>query len=291
MMNASMDAPAWLDSGEYPFTSRYFTANRQRLHYIDTGEGEPFLFVHGAPSWSFDFRHVIQSLSAHYRCIAADHIGFGLSDKPENYDYSTPNHSATLERFIGRLGLRDITLVLHDFGGPIGFDYALRHPDNVKRIVVINSWLWSSKNDPDFIRFSKILNSPFLPFLYRRLNFSPRFLLPRSFGEKKISKHILKHYTRPFRNAAERNGALAFARSLLHDQDWFEALWAKKEALTDKPMLLIWGMKDNFVKPAYLEKFLTGFPRAKAIRLENCGHFPQEEEPGAVARGILKYFG
>jgi pimeloyl-ACP methyl ester carboxylesterase len=281
----------WLDKSEYPFKSNYFEINGHKLHYIDEGQGQVILFVHGTPSWSFDFRNVIQHLKTSFRCIAIDHIGFGLSDKPEHSDYSTINHSRTLEKFIIEKQLQEITLVVHDFGGPIGLNCAIHHPERIKNLVILNSWLWSSKADPDYIKLSKILRSPLLPFLYRYLNFSPRFVLPQSFGDKKISSKTLKNYTKPFANASERNGALAFAKSLLNDQDWFEELWNRREAISNKPTLFIWGMKDPVIKPHNLEKFQAGFTNSTTIKLETSGHFPQEEEAGEVAKGVREFLG
>ncbi|MBK6265427.1 alpha/beta fold hydrolase [Marivirga sp. S37H4] len=280
----------WLDNTEYPFKSHYFEINNYQLHYIEEGKGETILFVHGTPSWSFDFRKLVKGLKDSFRCIAIDHIGFGLSDKPENYDYSTINHSRTLERFILDKKLSDVTLVLHDFGGPIGFNFALHYPEKVKSIVVLNSWLWSSENEPEFIKLSKILKSPILPFLYKRFNFSARFILPKSFGDKKLPKKTLKQYTRPFANRKQRNGTLAFAKSLLNDQDWFEELWAQREVVSHKkPVLFIWGMKDPIIEPKHLEKFESGFSKSATVRLESSGHFPQEEEPEKVV-GAIKEF-
>lgn len=279
----------WLDKSEYPFKSNYFEINGHKLHYIDEGQGEVLLFVHGTPSWSFDFRHIIQDLKNSFRCIAIDHIGFGLSDKPEHYDYSTINHSRTLEKFIIEKQLQDITLVVHDFGGPIGLNFAIHHRERIKNLIILNSWLWSSKADPDFIKLSKILRSPLLPFLYRYLNFSPRFILPQSFGDKKISSKTLKNYTKPFSKPSERNGALALAKSLLNDQDWFEELWNKRQTISSKPTLFIWGMKDPVIKPHNLEKFQSGFTNYTIIKLETSGHFPQEEEAVEVASGIRKF--
>jgi len=151
---------SWLDKKEYPFNSNYFNVNGHQMHYIDEGQGETILFIHGTPSWSFDFRNVIKSLSKNYRCIAIDHIGFGLSDKPEFYDYSTQNHSWTLEKFVLYLGLNNINLVVHDFGGPIGLDFAIRNSQLIKRITVLNSWLWSSEGDPKYLKLKRILKSP-----------------------------------------------------------------------------------------------------------------------------------
>lgn len=280
-------AHSWLDTLEYPFRANYFDVDGHKLHYIDEGQGETILFVHGTPSWSFDFRHCIKELRKTFRCVALDHIGFGLSDKPESYDYSTQNHSQSLERLVLAKKLDNITLVVHDFGGPIGLNFALRYPEKIKSIVILNSWLWSSKDSPDFIKISKVLRSPLLPFLYRYLNFSPRFILPTSFGANKLSKRVLKQYVKPFANKTQRNGTLAFAQSLLNDQEWFEELWHKRHVLSTKPMLFIWGMKDPIVKPDNLDKFLSGFSQAKAIRLNKSGHFPQEEQPAIVTTAIF----
>ena len=279
----------WLDTTEYPFTSNYFEINGQQLHYIDEGQGAVILFVHGTPSWSFDFRNIIKQLSKQYRCIAIDHIGFGLSDKPEHYDYSTINHSKTLEQFILAKNLDAITLVVHDFGGPIGLNVAIHHPDKIKNMVVLNSWLWSSKADADFIKFSKLLKNPLLPFLYRYLNFSARFILPKSFGDKKITKKTLSQYTQAFANKTQREGTLAFAKSLLNDQDWFEKLWKQKDSISNKPALFIWGLKDEIIKPHYLDKFISGFPNSTVHKLICCGHFPQEEESEKVTEIISDF--
>jgi pimeloyl-ACP methyl ester carboxylesterase len=279
----------WLNKSEYPFTSKYFEINGQKLHFIDEGKGETILFVHGTPSWSFDYRNVIKNLKENFRCIAIDHIGFGLSDKPEHYDYTTKNHSKTLEKFVIEKQLNDITLVVHDFGGPIGLNFAIQNPEKIKNLVILNSWLWSSENDADYIKLKKVLKSPLLPFLYRYLNFSPRFILPQSFGDKKLSKDLLKQYTTPFANKTQRNGALSFAKSLLNDQKWFEELWNKRYAISDKPTLFIWGMKDSVIKPHNLEKFQSGFTNFKTVQLETTGHFPQEEQPEKVINAIFDF--
>lgn len=280
---------AWLDQTEYPFQSHYFPINGQRLHFIDEGQGDSILFVHGTPSWSFDYRKVIKTLRTNHRCIAIDHIGFGLSDKPKVYDYSTLNHSHTLEKFILAQNLQNIILVVHDFGGPIGLNFAFKHPERVKGIVVLNSWLWSSETDADFLAIRKILKSPLLPILYRYFNFSPQFILPQSFGEQKLSRSLLRQYTRPFARIAEREGPLAFAHSLLNDQAWFESLWEQRNLLQNKPMLLLWGMKDQVIKPKHLDKFLEGFPYAISKQLPTAGHFPQEEQPDKVATMLQEF--
>lgn len=259
------------------------------MHYADEGHGEPILFVHGTPSWSFDFRHIILRLRNQYRCIAPDHIGFGLSGKPRQYPYTLAQHTANLEQFITANVPKPFTLVVHDFGGPIALAYALRHPEHIRRLVILNSWLWSNEQDPDFRRMKRMLKSPLLPLLYRYFNFSPRFVLPASFGARKPDRITLRHYTAPFRNASERNGALGMAYSLLNDQQLFEQLWEKIGVLSEKPALFIWGMKDPVIRPHQLEKFRSAFMNPTVIKLPEAGHFPQEEEPGQVGEAIQAF--
>jgi haloalkane dehalogenase len=217
------------------------------------------------------------------------HIGFGLSDKPEHYDYSTQNHSKTLEQFVLEKKLDNLTLVVHDFGGAIGLNFAIKYPEKIKNLVILNSWLWSSKDDAEFIKLSKILKSPLLPFLNLYLNFPPKFILPKSFGDNKLSKQLLKQYIKPFANKTERSSALAFAKSLLNDQEWFQELWDNRQTISDKPILFIWGMKDPVIKPHYLDKFQSGFTISKTVELETCGHFPQEEQPEKVVNAIFEF--
>jgi pimeloyl-ACP methyl ester carboxylesterase len=284
-----MKQPKWLNTSEYPFQSYYYAVGEHQLHYIDEGVGDTILFVHGTPSWSFDFRNVIKKLRPKYRCIALDHMGFGLSDKPEKYFYTLQSHIQNLEALVKHLQLRDITLVVHDFGGPIGLAFAEQHPDLIKRIVVLNSWLWSIEEEPEFKKMRRILKSPLLPFLYRYFNFSARFLLPASFGEHKPDKAILRHFTSPFANKSQRNGTVGFAHSLLNDQPFFEKLWQEKKSISEKPALFIWGMKDAFVGEKYLNKFITGFSNSQCLKIASAGHFPQEEAPNEVAESIRNF--
>ncbi|MFN0031394.1 MAG: alpha/beta fold hydrolase [Flavobacteriales bacterium] len=282
-------SPKWLNTNEYPFAAKYFQTNSHNLHYIDEGSGETIVFVHGTPSWSFDYRHCIVQLSKTFRCVAMDHIGFGLSDKPAEYDYSTPNHAATLGKLIAHLQLENVTLVVHDFGGPIGLHWAINNADKLKRMVILNSWMWSSNGEPEFEKLKRILKSPLLPCLYKQLNFSPKIILPASFGEKKLAASLRAQYTKPFADSSQRNGALAFAHSLLNDQPWFEQLWNEKKTIADKPVQFIWGMRDKVIGPKYLDKFISGFSNHRVLKLDTCGHFPQEEEHAAVTQCIYQF--
>ena len=285
------DAPlAWLDTQAYPFAPHYLALpDGARLHYVDEGQGPVLLFVHGTPSWSFEFRRQIRGLAGAYRCVAPDHIGFGLSDKPEHYDYRPQQHARNLERLIEHLGLPDLTLIVHDFGGAIGLAYALDYPANVRRLVVLNSWLWDASKMPEFVKMRPVLASPLLPWLYRWLNLSPRFLLPASFGARPLAVAVRRQYTAPFGRPAERNGTVGFARALLHEQSWFGGLWQRLPILRDTPALLLWGMRDKFLGPAFLHRFAAAFRQPQVVELPTCGHVPQEEEAEAVLHHLQQF--
>lgn len=276
-----------IDRNAYPFDSRYFTrADGTKQHYIDEGAGPTIVFVHGTPSWSFDFRNVVKSLRDRARCVAVDHVGFGLSDKPPGADYGVDAHVKRLEALISALNLGSFSLALHDFGGPIGLELAYRNPDRVNAFCILNSRIGSAEDDPEFQKLKTALKSPVLPFLYRYMNFSPRFLMPASFGARKLSPALLLHYRRVFPNPDSRYGPLAFARSLLDDQKLFEAQWQKRSALSDKKAALIWGMADKWIGKRYLTRFQSVFPLSKTLELPDAGHFPQEERPDEVSEAL-----
>lgn len=280
----------WLDTKAYPFAAKYFSVNGVQMHYIDEGAGDVLLFVHGTPSWSFEFRHAITDLSKNFRCIAMDHIGFGLSDKPKDYDYSTQNHAATLEKFISHLNLSKFNLLVHDFGGPIGLHYAVAHPDKIEKLVILNTWCRSITEEPEFKKMKNILGSPLLPFLYRNFNFSAKYILPAAFGERsRLTKETHQQFLKPFSKASERNGTVAFAKSLLHDQDWFESIWKQINVLSQKPALLIWGMKDTFIKEKYLLDFEQVFSNSTTVKYADCGHFVLEEKSIVAAPAIAEF--
>lgn len=270
--------PAWVNKDLYPFNPKKIAVDGHTMSYVDEGSGETVVFVHGTPSWSFEWRHLITALSANYRCIAPDHIGFGLSDKPKIYNYTSAQHANNLEAFIKALDLKDITLVVHDFGGPIGLNYAVKYPDNIRRLIILNTWMWNTTQMPGFEKNAKVMKSPLVPFLYKYLNFSAKYAVPMSFGNKKLlTKPIHKMYTAPFGSAAERMGTLGFVKSLLNEQGWFESLWKQVDKICHKPTLFIWGMADVFLTEPYLEKFEKKFSNKKTLRLPGVGHFPQEE--------------
>jgi pimeloyl-ACP methyl ester carboxylesterase len=279
-----MTSTEWLDRSEYPFPGKFMDVDGGRMHYVDVGEGPPIVLVHGTPTWSFLYRKLIRDLSKRHRVVAPDHIGFGLSDKPATWGYHPADHARNLATLLDRLDLEPFTLVVHDFGGPIGLSYAIERPERVHELVLFNTFLWSLRDNPTAVRASNLFGGPIGRFLYTRLNLSPRFLIPAAFGDKsRLSKAVHEQYLAPFPNASSRMGPWTLAKELIGSSDWFDSLWRRRDRIASKPVLLLWGMRDPAFGREALAKAMTAFPGAAVRRFESAGHFVQEEVEGIGA--------
>lgn len=276
---------------DYPFEPRYVDTGDGRIHYIDVGAGPAVVLVHGTPTWSYLYRHLIRVLAASYRVVALDHLGFGRSAKPRNADYRLAAHAARFSRLVDRLGLQDMVLGVHDFGGPIALAHAIERPENVRGLVLFNTWLWSLEGTPAE-RASRLLGGVLGRVLYTRLNFSPRVLLKASFGDRsKLTKEAHAAYLEPFGSPAERLAPWVLARELTGSGAWYDGLWQRRDRIADKPSLLLWGMKDPAFGPDFLERWKGTLRNARAVELPDAGHFAQEEAPDDVAREVAGFLG
>jgi haloalkane dehalogenase len=289
---ALVPVPAWLDRAAYPFAHHWATLPAGRMHYLDEGHGEPILFVHGTPTWSFEFRHLVRALSVTHRCIAPDHLGFGLSERPDAFGYRPEDHAANLEAFVERLQLDRFTLVVHDFGGPIGLPLALQRPGRVRRVVILNSWMWSFDDDRDMQRKARFASGGFGRWLYRWANASLRLLMPSVYGDRrKLTRDIHRQYLSVFPDRNGREQVLwALARALLGSRDFYHSLWQQRDRLRQLPMLIAWGLEDSAFQPHQLARWTEAFPHAAVLRLASAGHWPHEEEPDAVLTAMRAWF-
>jgi haloalkane dehalogenase len=277
--------PAWLDTSEYPFAPHWFETGHGRMHYIDEGspDASPVVFVHGTPTWSFEWRHLIKGLSDGYRCLAPDHLGFGLSDKPTDWTFRPEDHAANFAAWVEHRGLKNITLVVHDFGGPIGLSYALAHPENVRTIVLMNTWMWSLADDSHFTAAERLFGGALGRFLYERLAFSPRVILPNAYGDKKrLTRAVHAHYLNALPDANARKGTYGMLKGLIGSSAWYDALWQQREPIQDKPALIVWGGADIAFREKELNRWRETFPQADVHVLQDVGHWPQEEAPERV---------
>jgi len=281
---------AWIDRKEYPFASRFLQLDMGNMHYIDEGSGEPVVMVHGNPTWSFLYRHLVKGLSKKYRCVAVDHIGFGLSDKPDAWTYLPEDHAKNLSRLIEKLNLRDITLVVQDWGGPIGLSYAVHQPDNVKRLVIMNTWMWPVKGDAHYERFSGFMGGPVGRFLIKRFNFFASVLMKKFIADPaKLPRHIHQHYLKPLEKPEERKGCWTFPKRIIDSGEWLDSLWSLRDTIKNKPALLLWGMKDVAFREPELNRWMSLFANRTVIRYHQVGHFVQEELGSGLCPAVEEF--
>ena len=269
---------------DYPFTSRYVDLTPGRMHYVDEGAGDVILFIHGTPTWSFEYRHLIKAFKSSHRCIAPDHLGFGRSARPGDFAYTPEAHAAALEEFVDRLDLKRFTLVVHDFGGPIGLPLCLRHPDRVARLVLFNTWMWPFDDDASMRKRAGLAGGALGRWLYRHVNFSLRVIMPSAYGNRRLlTAEIHRRYLEIFRDKDARVRVLhALAKALLGSSDFYASLWAERHHLAGRPAVIIWGLKDSAFQPHILAKWRTVLPDARVVELPEAGHWPHEEAPGQV---------
>jgi haloalkane dehalogenase len=281
-----MNMPTWIDPQRYPFRPERFTTADGEMSYLDEGSGPPVLLVHGTPSWSFEWREVVTALKRTHRVIAPDHLGYGLSEKPASAPYTPADHTRRLLALVDHLDLWDMTLVVHDFGVPIGMPVALDRRERVARVVVLNGWMWSNEGDESVARIDRLVQSALGRALYMNLNFSPRVLLPSCFGDRRnLSSEVHAHYLAPFPRRRDRHALYAMAQALMGASASYQKLWARRAELT-MPLHIVWGMADPAFGVAQLDRWKEAFPDAQVETLEGVGHFVAEEAPDAVVRAI-----
>lgn len=275
--------PTWIDQNEYPYAPQQFSLPAGMMSYVDEGDGEPVVLVHGNPTWSFEFRALINHFSTTHRCIAPDHIGFGLSDKPLDWDYLPQQHAENFEKLLESLELENITLVVGDWGGPIGLSYAINHPDKIKHIVVTNTWLWSVKSDWYYQGFSRFAGGALGRWLIRKYNFFANTIMKMAYGDKrKLTPEIHQHYLMPLAKQEERKGCWVFPKQIIASSAWLADLWSQRDVLDDKIKLITWGMKDIAFRKKELKQWGKSFPNAKFVRFPDAGHFLPEEKPAEL---------
>lgn len=282
----------------YPFESHFMDMNGFKYHYVDEGSGSPVIMVHGNPTWSFYYRRLIQNLSSHFRSIALDHIGCGLSDKPtlEQYDYTLDRRIEDLESFIYRLELKEkITLVVHDWGGMIGIAYALRHLDRIDKIVLLNTaGFFPPQGRPLPLRLKLIRHiKPFAKVAVLGFNAFARSALFMATA-KGMPDDVKSGLMAPYNCWQNRIATLRFVEDipLKPGDPSFETVKTVQNelhCLRDVPMLICWGMKDFVFTKAYLDEWRHRFPDARVHTFEDAGHYVLEDEAETVIDHIRKF--
>jgi pimeloyl-ACP methyl ester carboxylesterase len=258
-----------------------------RVHYVDVGRGPTLLFLHGNPAWSFQWRQLIGKLSGSARCVALDYPGFGLSTAAPGTGLSAREQSVRLEEFVDRLGLRDLTLVMQDWGGPIGLGLAGRRPELVRRIVVGNTWAWPTRTGTPRGLFSKIAGGPLGEFVQMNFNGFAKLALGNDTGG--LPDEVMAVYLRPFQPLAGRRVAAFYPGQITAAAVDFVTVEAGLARVADRPALIIWGLRDPGFPPADRQRFEAAFPNHRTITLPDAGHFFFEGHATEVADAIAAF--
>lgn len=265
----------------YPFCSRYLQFESLAYHYLDEGQGEPLLLVHGNPTWSFYWRNLVLGLRDEFRLIVPDHVGCGLSDKPQTYRYTLAQHVANLVRLVDALDLSNLTLVAHDWGGAIGLGAALQRPDRFSRLVLLNTGAFP----PHFIPWRiRLCRTPLLGTLaIRGGNAFARAALTMAVEHpRRLTPAVRRGLLAPYDNWQNRVAIDRFVRDIPltpRHPTWQTLAEIERglPKLADRPVLLIWGMRDWCFNASCLERFEAIFAQAEVYRLEDAGHYVVEE--------------
>jgi len=275
----------------YPFKSHYVEIDGLKYHFLDQGSGDPVIMIHGNPTWSFYFRKLIQGLSNRYRAVAPDHIGCGLSDKPgiTRYDYRLKSRVRDLESFLEYLELKEkITLVLHDWGGMIGMAYALRYPQMIGRIVIMNTAAFlPPKGKMLPIRLRVVRNvTPFATLAVQGFNlFAYGALYMASY--KGMKKDVKSGLIAPYNSWNNRIATLKFVQDIpVSEKDPSYSLVKYVDEnlykLSHIPMLICWGEHDFVFDSTYLAEWRRRFPNAEVHALKDAGHYVLEDAADGI---------
>ena len=277
--------PGWL-ARLYPFSpASFMTPGGARMSYLDEGPrgDEAVLMLHGNPTWSFYYRDLVRQLAPGIRCVAPDHVGMGLSEKPRGYDYTLASRIADIEALVDTLGLRRVHLVVHDWGGAIGFGLATRNPGRVGRIVVQNTAAFASARIPARIALCR---SPFLgAFIVRGLNGFAEPATWMAMASRRLTWDERRGYLHPYDSWANRVGVHRFVRDIPMERDHpsrrtLDEIERGLPLLTRHEKMFLWGARDFCFDDAILSRWRGIYPEARVERLERAGHYVLEDSGG-----------
>lgn len=283
---------------EYSYQSRFAELGGHRLHYLDEGSGAPVVMLHGNPNWTYYWRKLIPALSDRYRCLACDHIGCGLSDKPvdSRYEYTLSQRLADVEAWLDGLGVRDnIHLVAHDWGGMIACGFAVRHPERIAKLVMLNTSAFRlppSKPVPWQLRLAR---TPLLGALaVRGFNAFSRGAVKSCVTRRPMPNDVAEAYCAPYDSWAHRIAVHRFVQDIPlqpGDRAWETVMEVEAglERLKGKAMLIGWGDRDFVFDHHFLAEWERRFPEAEVRRFADCGHYILEDAAEELIPAIREF--
>jgi haloalkane dehalogenase len=281
----------------YPFERHWLDLDGLRYHYLDEGDGEVVVAVHGNPTWSFYFRDLVKDLRNDFRVVVPDHIGCGLSDKPSDdaYDYTLSRRIDDFGALMDDLDLTDINLVVHDWGGMIGLGWAVRNPERIKRIVILNTAAFHLPKSKRFPwQLWMVRNTPLGPLMVRGFNGFARCASSLACTRKRLSKEVRDGYCAPYDSWADRIATLRFVQDvpLRPGERGYNIVTdtaARLDELSDRPVLVCLGDKDFVFDHHFLDEWLQIYPDAEVHRFPDCGHYILEDASEEIIPLIRRF--
>lgn len=279
------ERPAWFDEDLLPYPSNWIDVDGNGVHYLDVGSGPTLLMVHGNPTWSFLYRRMIARLSGRFRCVAFDHPGFGLSTAAPGYRFTAAEHSAVAQGFVQALDLRDITVVVQDWGGPIGLGAAARDPQRYAGLVVGNTWAWPSSLWTK--SFGQVMGGPVTgDLLNRRLNLFVSKMLPSMMRRRRLTDAELAMYSGPFPTQQSRRPAQVLPLQIRTAKPFLAEVKSRLPAITGLPSLLLWADGDIAFGEGERRRWQSLLTDRTDHLLAGAGHFWQDDA-GEEASAVL----
>ena len=281
-------------NGTFPFRPNFKIINGFRMHYVDVGQGEPIVCLHGEPTWGYLYRKFIPPLSKTNRVVVPDHMGFGKSDVPRNRPYTLAQHVDNLTKLLLDLDLADITLVGQDWGGPIMFGFAVNYPDRIKRLVIMNTGIGVYPEGTKTWVSDMIEKGTYETILGNLKETFPGLLKGGVAKRTKITDAMIRAYTAPFPNKESCRGAIAFPLDIPVGRNHpsapvMHSILERRNLLREKSKVIIWGLQDPVFPKMILDWWLQAYPGTEVHKLPEASHFLQEDAPDKIIRIIQEF--
>lgn len=283
---------------DYNFPSHFVTLGGHRLHYLDEGSGAPVVMVHGNPNWVYYWRKLIPALSDRYRCLAIDHMGCGLSDKPDDahYEYSLRQRIEDLSAWLDQLNVQDnIHFIAHDWGGMIACGFATRFPERVKKLVMLNTGAFPLPKTTRIPWQLKLARTPVLgALLLRGFNAFSRGAVKSCVTRRPMPPDVAAAYCAPYDSWAHRIAVHRFVQDIPlspsdRGYDLVSQIAADLPKLAEKPLMVGWGERDFVFNDHFLQEWITRCPQAEVVKYPDCGHYVLEDAADELIPRIREF--
>jgi haloalkane dehalogenase len=283
---ADQGRPAWVDGALFPFESRFVDIDGHTVHYVDEGSGPTLLLLHGNPTWSFVYRDVIRALRDEFRCVALDYPGFGLSSARTGYRFLPEEHAQVVTAFVDAVGLSGVTLVAHDWGGPIGLATVGQRPAAFESLVLANTWGWPMTADPKAMLASQVLGGLLGRLLIRQFNLLVNAMIPAGHRLRKPTAGEMDHYRKALDTSDRRHASAVLPGRITASRALLAEVEAHLPNLASLPTLVLWGDADVAFGGGELQRWEQVFDDHHTVIVEGAGHFVQSDAPDRFAAAI-----